>query len=59
MTDLFLDSDIIDFVVGMKINEAHQDPAMPVELEIRRNIVKRVAELLEKRYLKKTSVRFL
>ncbi len=59
MMDLFLDSDIIDFVVGMKINEAHQDPTMPVELEIRRNIVKRVADLLEQRYLKKTSIRFL
>jgi hypothetical protein len=59
MVDLLLDSDIIDFVVGMKINEAHQDPTMPVELEIRRNIVKRVADLLEQRHLKKTSLRFL
>jgi hypothetical protein len=59
IVDLLLDSDIIDFVVGTKINEAHQDPAMPVELEIRRNIVKRIASLLDERYLKKTSIRFI
>ncbi len=59
MVELFLDSDVIEFVVGTKINEAHQDPTMPLELEIRRNIVKRVASLLEERYLKKTSIRFI
>ena len=42
LVDLFLDSDCIKFVVGTKINEAHQDPNMPVELEIRRNIIKRI-----------------
>ncbi|MCX7655543.1 MAG: serine/threonine-protein phosphatase [Treponemataceae bacterium] len=59
LVDLFLDSDHIDFVIGTKINEAHQDPSMPVELEIRRNIVKRIASLLEERYLKKTTIRFI
>ena len=59
MVDLFLDSDVIDFVVGTRINEAHQDPTMPRELEIRRNIVKRIASILEERYIKKTSIRFI
>jgi len=59
IVDLFLDSDVIEFVVGTKINEAHQDPTMPQELEIRRNIVKRIAELLETRYLKESSVSFI
>jgi len=59
IVDLLLDSDHIDFVVGTKINEAHQDPSMPLELEIRRNIVRRIAELLDERYLKKTLVRFI
>ena len=59
MADLFLDSDQIDFVVGTKINEAHQDPSMPVELEIRRNIVKRIAAILEEKYLKETRTRFI
>jgi len=59
LVDLLLDSDVIDFVVGTKINEAHQDPSMPVELEIRRNIVKRVASILEEKYLKETRLRFI
>jgi hypothetical protein len=59
IVELLLDSDIIDFVVGTKINEAHQDPTMPVALEIRRNIVKRIAKELEERYLKETSIRFI
>mgnify|MGYP004702182279 CR=1 FL=1 len=57
--ELFLDSDQIEFVVGTKINEAHQDPSMPVELEIRRNIVKRVATTLRERYLKEVELRFI
>ncbi|MDR2495105.1 MAG: serine/threonine-protein phosphatase [Spirochaetaceae bacterium] len=56
---LFLDSDRITFVVGTKINEAHQDPTMPVELEIRRNVVKRIAALLEEKYLKATRIQYL
>ncbi len=59
LVDLLLDSDRIEFLVGTRINEAHQDPNMPVELEIRRSIVKRIARALEERYLKETSVRFI
>lgn len=56
---LLLDSDEIQFVVGTKINEAHQDPAMPVELEIRRNVIRRLKTLLEEKQLKETKVRFI
>jgi hypothetical protein len=59
LTELLLNSDCIEFVVGTKINEAHQDPTMPVELEIRRNIIKRIAELLEEKYLKEIQIRFI
>lgn len=52
IVDLLRDSDRITFAVGTKINEAHQDPNMPVELEIRRNVVKRISNLLEQKYLK-------
>ncbi|GBU20909.1 hypothetical protein R80B4_00796 [Fibrobacteres bacterium R8-0-B4] len=58
MVDLFLDSDRITFVVGTKINEAHQDPTMPVELEIRRNVIKRIASLLKEKYLKEVQIRY-
>jgi len=59
LTELLLNSDCIEFVVGTKINEAHQDPTMPVELEIRRNIIKRIARLLEEKYLKEIQIRFI
>lgn len=58
MVELFLNSDRIKFVVGTKINEAHQDPNMPVELEIRRNVVKRIATLLEEKYLKEVNIQY-
>ena len=59
MTALLLDSDTITFLVGTKINEAHQDPTMPVELEIRRNVVKRIAELLEEKHRKSVAIRYM
>jgi hypothetical protein len=58
MIDLLLDSDRITFIVGTKINEAHQDPTMPVELEIRRNVIKRLASLLKEKYLKEVQIRY-
>jgi hypothetical protein len=59
LLELMLDSDVIQFVVGTRINEAHQDPTMPVELEIRRNVVKRIAAALESRHLKETRISYL
>lgn len=54
-----LDSDIIEFVVGTKINDAHQDPALPKDLEIRRNLMKQYCKVLEKKYLKSTRILFV
>lgn len=59
LIDLLLDSDTIEFLVGTRINEAHQDPNLPVDLEIRRNIMKRIASALAENYLKHTSIRFI
>ena len=56
---LMLSSDIIHFIVGTRINEAHQDPNTPQELDLRRNIVQRIVSLLEEKYFNTTSVRFL
>jgi hypothetical protein len=55
----FLNSDRIAFVVGTKINEAHQDPTFPVELEIRRNVIKKIEALLKIRFMKDVSVRYM
>lgn len=56
---LFLESDEIYFLIGTGINIAHQDPNLPVELEIRRSVVKRIAGLLEKKFLKEVNLEFI
>lgn len=56
---LLLDSDDINIFGGTRINEAHQDPSLPVELEIRRNILRDLAEILETEYLKKVTLQFV
>lgn len=56
---MLIESDEISFLVGTKINEAHQDPTLPVELDIRRNVVKKLAEVLEKKFLKEVHLEFL
>lgn len=53
------DSDEIQFIIGTRINIAHQDPNLPVELEIRRTVVRRIAETLESKFLKEVSMRFI
>ncbi|GAB1432157.1 SpoIIE family protein phosphatase [Spirochaetota bacterium] len=59
IVELLLDSDRINFIVGTRINDSHQDPNMPVELEIRRNIVKRIESLLVEHYLKEVHIRYI
>ena len=59
LVSILLDSDVIHFFVGTRVNEAHQDPNLPVELDIRRNIIKKITTLLEEKYLKDTQKRFI
>jgi hypothetical protein len=56
--EILVESDAIEFVVGARINEAHQDPNLPVDLEIRRNIIKRLCKVLNKKYLKETTIQY-
>lgn len=56
---LFLESDEIHFIIGTRINIAHQDPNLPVELEIRRTVVKRIARLLDEKFLKEVELKFI
>jgi hypothetical protein len=56
---LLMESDEIHFIIGTRINIAHQDPTLPVELEIRRTVVKRIARLLEEKWLKKISFEYI
>jgi len=56
---MLMESDEIHFIIGTRINVAHQDPTLPVELEIRRTVVKRIARLLEEKWLKKVSFEYI
>jgi hypothetical protein len=56
---LIMESDEIHFIIGTRINIAHQDPNLPVDLEIRRTVVKRIARLLEEKWLKKVSLEYI
>ncbi len=56
---LIMESDIIDIFMGTRINEAHYDPSLPVEMEIRRNLIRRLKILLETGLLKKVKIRYI
>jgi hypothetical protein len=53
-----LESDEIHFLVGTNINVAHQDPTLPIELELRRTVVHRIARTLEEKFLKEVTMKF-
>jgi hypothetical protein len=54
-----LAGDCIHFMVGAKLNQTHYDPNLPVEIEIRKNVVKKIAKLLEEKYIKKVTVKYI
>jgi hypothetical protein len=56
---MIMESDEINFLVGTRINVAHQDPTLPVDLEIRRTVVKRIARILEDKWLKQVTVDYI
>ncbi len=56
---MLMESDEIHFIIGTRINIAHQDPNLPVELEIRRTVVKRIARILEEKWLKKVTFEYI
>ena len=59
LMEFLLDSDVIYFLVGAQMNKAHYDPNLPIEIEIRKNIIKQMASVLEEKYLKKVNVQFV
>lgn len=59
LMDFMLDSDVINFLVGAQMNKAHYDPNLPIEIEIRKNVIKQIANVLEDKYLKKVNVQFV
>ncbi len=59
LAGVLLEGDIIHIVAGTKINEALQDPNLPADLDIRRNILRRLQQVLSERYLKDVRLRFI
>jgi serine/threonine protein phosphatase PrpC len=59
LVNFFLESDCIDFMVGAKPNPSHYDPTLPVELELRKNLIKKISKLLEEKYIKKVHVQYI
>ncbi len=59
IVEFLLESDVIHFIIGTKINEAHQDPNLPVDLEIRRSLIKQIAKSLEEKYYKQVELEYI
>lgn len=59
IVNMMLDSDIIRFVVGTRINEAYQDPRIPEEIALRRSLIREIVHHLETTHLKETHVQFI
>ena len=59
LVQFLLDSDCITFMVGAKLNQAHYDPALPIEIEIRKNIIKKMANVLQDKYFKKVNIQYM
>lgn len=59
LVNFFFNSDCINFMVGAKLNQAHYDPNLPIEIEIRKNIIKKMAKILSDKYFKKVSVQYM
>lgn len=56
---LLLENDEIVIMVGTKINQAHHDPTIGVEIEIRRTTIKRLEDVLEKKFMKEVIVEYI
>lgn len=59
LASLFLENDCISFMVGAQMNMAYYAPEWPIELELRKNIIRRIAKILEDKYLKKIEIKFV
>lgn len=56
---LLLQHDSIDIIVGTRINWAHQDPEQPLELELRKFVVKRIVKILVHKFFKTVKVEYV
>ncbi len=59
LVDFFLSTDIIEFMVGAMLNQAHYAPSLPIEIEVRRTIIKKMKKLLEEKYFKQVTIHYI
>ena len=59
LVKFMLDTDCITFMVGAKLNQAHYDPNLPIEIEIRKNVIKKISNILENKYFKKVIIQYM
>ncbi len=59
LCELLTESDEVHFLVGTKVNEAHHAPSLPIDLEVRRHIIRRLSNILEEKMLKKTIIEYI
>lgn len=59
LVNFLLESDIIEFMVGAMLNQAHYDPSLPIEIEVRRTVIKKIKELLENKYFKQVVINYI
>jgi hypothetical protein len=53
------ESDEIHLLIGMRINQANHVPGLPLELEVRPTIARRIGYLLEDKFLKEVHLKFM
>jgi len=56
---LLLQHDSIEIILGSRINWAHQDPEQPLELELRKFVVKRIVKILSNKFFKHVEIEYL
>lgn len=59
VAQMLLDHDNIEFMVGTAINQKHRDPQLPVELELRRNLICELGKILENGFTKKIKIEYI
>ncbi|MGE4286517.1 MAG: SpoIIE family protein phosphatase [Phycisphaerae bacterium] len=59
LAEMLIESDQIHFIVGTRINEAHQDPNLPESLDIRRNLMRDMVKTLNEIYMKYSTMELI
>ena len=57
LTKLILDHDVVEFIIGTRVNAMHQNPNIPMELELRKTILKNIFKLLKEKFFKEVKIK--